>query len=124
MLKLKTRMGLKNYTRATPPRCKICRHIEDDDPKRLLVRFIDRYEQDVTGVHCPTLRCGNGWLSENAYKHIVIEDEASISKEMLKLLRCKEKDLIRGIPEKDPKNLSPFEILTAICGPLIIIDKK
>ena len=117
-------MALTNYTKATPPRCKCCRHMEDDDPRRILTRSLDEFNQDIVAITCPTLRCGNGWLSEYAYKHIVIEDETSISKELLRLLRCKEKDLIKGTPEKDPKNLSPFEILTALFGPLIIISKK
>lgn len=72
---------------------------------------------------CPTLRCGNGWLAGGAYKCIVIEDEALISKELLKILGCKEKDLIKGTLEKDTRP-SELELLTALFGPIIIIDKK
>ncbi len=116
-------MGLKNYTKATPPKCKFCSHIEENDPQRILTRFIDEFDQDVVMVSCPTLRCGWGWLVEYAYKHVVIEDESSISKGLLKLLGCKEKDLIKGTPEKDTKPTG-LELLTRLFGPLIIIDKK
>jgi hypothetical protein len=118
-------MALTNYTKATPPRCKRCRHIGDNDPKRILTRSLDEFDQDVVAITCPTLRCANGWLSEKAYKWIVIEDETSISKELLRLLRCKEKDLIKGTPEKDTKNLSALKLLTTLFGTIIIhIDKK
>ncbi|MBU4374503.1 MAG: hypothetical protein KJ714_08740, partial [Euryarchaeota archaeon] len=116
-------MGLTNYTKAIPPRCKSCRHIEDDDPKRILTRSIDEFDQDVVAVTCPTLRCGIGWLSGYAYKHIVIEDEALISKELLKLLGCEEKDLIKGAPEKDTKP-SGLELLAALLGPTYLHRQK
>lgn len=116
-------MGLKNYTKATPPRCQYCCHIEDDDPKRILTRALDELYQVVVAVKCPTLRCGKGWLAEHAYKHIVIEDESLVSKGLLKLLGCKGKDLIKGAPQKDTKP-SGLELLTALLGPIIIISKK
>ena len=116
-------MELKNYTKATPPRCQYCRHIEDDDPKRILTRFIDEFDQDVILVKCPSLDCGNGWIAEYGYEHIVIEDESQINNGLLKLLGCKEKDMIKGAPEKDTRP-SGLEILTALFGPIIIIDKK
>lgn len=73
-------------------------------------------------VKCPTLRCGRGWIAEHAYKHIVIEDESLISKELLKLLGCKKKDIIKGSPQKDTKP-SGIELLTALFGPIVIYKK-
>lgn len=113
-----------DYIKKYPPKCKQCKHIEEDDPKRILFTFFDKdNKSDIVAVRCPSLKCGNGWLIESAFDKIIFADKKDITDEILQILKCQETDLHIGNPEMSNAP-SPVEILTALFGPPIIVYKK